>query len=156
MIEDHSGVTITYRFAVPENQQDAAFHTWGPDNGNLAVVTYKDRKLFIDCVGEMYLVMLNVSPSGEISESQDIIRYTDDLIAHGITTDEKLRWYTEITSNMGWEVWHNNSWFEVYSEDDDFGYDVHHEFYEAVDFALANIKEDEYWDNLHKPENYVV
>jgi hypothetical protein len=156
MTEERDGVTITYQYMVPENQQDAAFHTHGPGNNCLAVVEHKGRKLFIDCVGEMYLIMLNITPEGEINEGRDVIRYTDDLISHGITTDEKLRWYTEMTSEMGWEVWHMNPWFEVFSEEDDFGYGVYHEFYEAVDFALDAIKEDEYWDNLHKPENYVV
>jgi hypothetical protein len=150
-------VTITYQYMVPENQQDAAFHTHGPGNNCLAVVEHKGRKLFIDCVGEMNILMLAIV-DGKINEpdSGERMRYTCDIINAGINTDRDLYNYLQQTQELGYDVVRNNSWFEVFSEDDDFGYDVYHEFYEAVDFALAAIKEDEYWDNLHKPENYVV
>lgn len=164
MTDTLTDVTITYREKVPENQQDSAFHTWNPGAENLAVVEYKGRKLFIDRVGDMYLSIPNIPEHLDVADEEvysqnweeTVIRYTNDLLSFGIDTDEKLHALDDRFSNNGYQIWHMNSWFEVYSEDDDFGYEVYHEFYEAVDFALAAIKADEYWDNLHNPENYVV
>lgn len=139
-----------------DKQQESAFYTMGPGNSNVAVITYKDRTVFVDCVGEMYLTLPNIPADLDVADNEvynqeweeTIIRYTDDLISFGIDTDEKLIELDKRFSANGYQIWHNNSWFEVYSEKDDFGYDVHHELHEAIDFAVAAIQEDEYWDNL--------
>jgi hypothetical protein len=146
-----------------DKQQDSAFYTMG-DTTNIAVVKHKGRKLFIDCLGEMYLTIPDVPEHLDMGDpevyrqdwEERIVRYTSDLFELGIDTDEKLNKLNERFTAKGYEIWHNNSWFEVYSDEDDFGYDVFHELKEAVDFAIRTIKDDEYWDNLHKPENYVV
>jgi hypothetical protein len=104
----------------------------------------------------MYLTIPNIPAHLDVADNEvynqeweeTIIRYTDDLINYGIDTDEKLNELNKRFSDNGYQIWHNNSWFEVYSKEDDFGYDVHHELDEAIDFAVAAIQEDEYWDNL--------
>jgi hypothetical protein len=139
-----------------DKQQESAFYTMGPGNSNVVVITYKDRSVFVDCVGEMYLTIPNIPAHLDVADNEvynqeweeTIIRYTDDLINYGIDTDEKLNELNKRFSDNGYQIWHNNSWFEVYSTEDDFGYDVHHELHEAIDFAVAAIQEDEYWDNL--------
>jgi hypothetical protein len=43
-----------------DKQKDSAFYTMGPGNSNVVVITYKNRSVFVDCVGEMYLTIPNV------------------------------------------------------------------------------------------------
>lgn len=162
-VETVDGVTITYREVIPEDRQDAAFYVWENGAENLAVVDYNGRKLFIDRVGEMYLTIPDLPAELDMADDsvyskaweETVIRYTDQLEAAGIKNDFHLKMLDDRFSKKGYEIWHMNAWFEVFSQDDDFGYEVYHDFYEAVDFAVAAIKDDEYWDNLHNPDNYI-
>jgi hypothetical protein len=146
---------INYKQAVSSYCQDPAFYTNIGNSETIAEVTHKGRTLYIDRVGEMYLSIPEVPAELDMADpevyNQDwhetVIRYTDDLESFGIKTDDQLRALDERFSKNGYEIWHNNSWFEVYSDEDDFGYDVHHELNEAIDFAFAAIQDDEYWES---------
>lgn len=128
-------------------RQDAAFYTWGPGPTNVATITRGGRKLYIDCVGEMYLVVPSIDGDKVVEDS--VIRYSDDLENAGITSDEILNYVTTYWSmKNGYEIWHMNSWFEVYSDVEDFGYNVWHEVDEAVEACKGYLLEDEYWENV--------
>jgi hypothetical protein len=65
-------------------------------------------------------------------DHEEVIRYTEQLDALGIDTDQKLQ---DIYKELGDEgfYWDNNSWFEVHSNSDpDFFTDAIHELDNAV------------------------
>jgi hypothetical protein len=151
-------------WAMWDEQQDAAFYTvTGIDE--IASVDYKNRTLSIVATGEMYLTIPDVPEHLDMSDdevyNQDweetVVRYTSDLFKLGIDTDEKLRELDERFSKKGYQIWHMNPWFELFSPThEDFGWEVYDDPKEAIKAAVKFIQEDEYWDNLHSPESYVV
>lgn len=145
LLETRDDVTITYEYVVPENQQDSAFHTFGPDFNVLATLTYKDRTLLMGVNGEMRLEVPLFDADGEWCGSETI-RYCDQLADIGINTDNELYKFTN--EYQDYDVWQNNSWFEVWSPDNyNIDWAVYHEFYEAIDDAVEMIKDDSYWSN---------
>lgn len=141
-----------------ENKQDAAFYTW-PGTTNVAVVKHEGRTVYVDCVGEMYLCVPNVPEGLDLSDpevynypwDETVIRYTDQLQEIGVRTDADLAELDRRFSSNGYEIWHMNSWFEVWSPDDEFGYDAFHSISEALDFAKKCIVDNEYWETLDTP-----
>ena len=152
---------IKYTQAVSPYCQESAFYTYSAGSENIAEVTHKGRTLYIDRVGDMYLTIPDVPADLDMADPEvynqewpeTVIRYTDDLESFGIKTDDQLRALDERFSKNGYEIWHNNSWFEVYSQDDDFGYEVYHELNEAIDFAFAAIQDEEYWEREFQDES---
>ena len=70
----------------------------------------------------------------------EIIRYTDQLEAFGITTDTEL----ENWASKGEEIfsWQNNSWFEIWNDNDnEFYSEPIHDLSEAIEFAKTMQKE---------------
>ena len=143
LLETRDDVTIEYAYVCPENQQDSAFHTMSADFEGLATLTYRTRVVYVCRAGEMRIEVPQFDADGEWSHS-DTIRYTDDLESIGIDTDEKLAELSE--KYQDYDIWQNNSWFEVYSDDYPDG-EIYHEFNEAIKGALEFIKDDEYWDD---------
>ena len=130
---------ITYLHTkVNRKQDDSAFYKL--DNGQTLIATVTGTKtLNVVANGEMYLSIPHVV-DGDLSEHQtDVSRYSDQLESAGIKTDAELNQFTKTMSNAGWEVWHQNNWFEVYAENDEDGA-VFHSLKEALEFAEGEAK----------------
>lgn len=97
-------------------QQGSEFYCWNSGETLLAEVKRGERTVRVVASGEMYLAVPRII-NGEIVETGDVIRYTQDLEDYGIDTDLKMLQYTKQMSDIGWEVWHMNNWFEVYDEE---------------------------------------
>jgi hypothetical protein len=66
----------------------------------------------------MYLSVPRIY-DGQLQEhGADVLRYTQDLEAYGLDTDSKVHQFTkQMCTNLGYEVWHMNNWFEVYDDE---------------------------------------
>lgn len=141
-----------------ETRQDSAFYTW-PGTTGIAVVEHGGRKVYVDCVGEMYLSVPEIPAHLDVADDevyrQDwphiVVRYADQLSEIGVHTDADLENLDKRFSQNGYEIWHMNSWFEVWSDEDDFGYDTFHSVSEAIDAAVQYIQDEEYWKALDIP-----
>jgi hypothetical protein len=68
-------------------------------------------------------------------ENQQVIRYTDQLEAIGVKTDDDLEKFTALGDEMF--TWVNNSWFEVLSDQDP---DFYSEPYHSIEDAIGQTK----------------
>jgi hypothetical protein len=105
-------------------RQDSSFYT---NQAGSEIVWQKiDNPFYVVRNGEM---RIHYSPD---LENQQVIRYTDQLEAIGVKTDEDLEKFTA----LGDEVfsWVNNSWFEVLNDDDP---DYYSEPYHALEDAIG-------------------
>lgn len=103
-----------------KQKQDSAWYTYGTTQ--VVRVQYKENFYDVLCCGEM-----------RIEYNGNTIRYTDELLSAGITTDKKLFKLTEADEIE----WINNSWFEVYKEDQDCDwYEPNHSVEEAIMYAV--------------------
>ena len=116
------------------SKQDSAFYTtndswelvWSEDNGATS------RGYYVVVNGEMKL-----DARKSLDEGWTSIRTAWDLENYGITTDKQLQELEQRGSDYC--VWHNNSWFEVWSDRMDFHeeWDVFHTLDEAIAEAKA-------------------
>lgn len=107
-------------------RNDSAFYTFSA--GSEVVWEEEGCDYYVVRAGEMRIHA--VAEDGE----QVVIRYTDKLEEFGIKNDQQLAEW----SDKGEEIfsWHNNSWFEVYTEKDaDYYSDPLHDLDEAIAFA---------------------
>ena len=139
------GVTVEYTMTIPTSKQAPEFYVWQEGAESYAQVTYLDRVVDIERNGEMYLSIPDLV-NGELNEDhQNIVRYSDQLESAGITDDIQLAQFIKTISNSGYQVYHNNPWWEVFAHNDDLG-EVYDTFYEAVDAAIDYIMDDRWWD----------
>lgn len=102
---------VTYYGAYNQEQSDSAFYTHGyPET--LASVSDGKRRLGVICVGEMR-VLFPVGETENPTKDYKTLRYTSDLLDVGIDTDSKLSDFTDYWLERDFEVWVNNSWFEL-------------------------------------------
>ena len=129
---------ITYHMGIVPKQDDSAFYCWS--NGQTLIATVTGTKtLNVVANGEMYLA-IPVVIDGELSDQgENVIRYSDQLEDAGIRTDFELNQFSKTITNAGWEIWHQNNWFEVYAEDNEDGV-VFHSLKEALEFAEGETK----------------
>lgn len=145
MIKTYEGVTVEYKEVIPTSCQMAEFYRYQEGYENYATITYDDRVVEVECGGQMYLSIPDLV-NGELNETDaNIIRYSDDLIAAGITDDIQLTQFIKTISNSGYEVYHMNPWWEVFSHNCDMG-EIYDTFYEAVDGGVDYILDDRNWD----------
>ena len=145
MIKSLEGVTIEYTQTIPTSKQAPEFYVWQEGAESFAQITYLDRVVDIERNGEMYLSIPDLV-NGELNEDhQNIVRYSDQLESAGITDDIQLAQFIKTISNSGYQVYHNNPWWEVFAHNDDLG-EVYDTFYEAVDAAIDYIMDDRWWD----------
>jgi hypothetical protein len=122
----------------------AEFYRWQEGYENYATITYDDRVVEVECGGQMYLSIPDLV-NGELNETDaNIIRYSDDLLAAGIKDDIQLMQFIKTISNAGYEVYHQNPWWEVFSHNCDMG-EIYDTFYEAVDGGIDYILDDRNW-----------
>jgi hypothetical protein len=140
------GVTIEYTQTIPTNKQMPEFYVYQEGAESYAQITYLDRVVDIERNGEMYLSIPDLI-NGELNEDyQNIVRYSDQLESAGITDDIQLHQFIKTISNSGYQVYHNNPWWEVFSHNEDMG-EIYDTFYEAVDAAIDYITDDSNWED---------
>jgi hypothetical protein len=140
------GVTVEYTMTIPTSKQSPEFYVWQEGAESYAQVTYLDRVVDIERNGEMYLSIPDLV-NGELNEDyQNIVRYSDQLESAGITDDIQLHQFIKTISNSGYQVYHNNPWWEVFSHNEDMG-EIYDTFYEAVDAAIDYITDDSNWED---------
>lgn len=92
----------------------------------------------------MYLSIPEIV-NGELNEDNPrIIRYSDDLEEAGITDDIQFQQFLKTMGYAGWQVYHENPWWEVFAHNEDMG-EVYDTFYEAVDAGIDYITDDRNW-----------
>jgi hypothetical protein len=141
-------VTITYEEVIPEDKQMAEFYVYDNDMQTYAVLEYKDRVLDVARNGEMYISIPSEDlETGEWVEHEiNICRYSDDLERFA-ETDQELYDLIHLWSvEREYEIYHNNPWWEVWSDDVLPEGAVMDSFYEAIDWAIKFIKDDENWE----------
>jgi hypothetical protein len=129
---------ITYYDTYHPEQLDSAFYV--EDSNVLASVSDGERRIGVFCVGEMRILF----PEGGVENPTPdyrVLRYTSDLIEVGIDTDSKLSDFADYWLERGFDVWVNNSWFELRYLDavasgEDLEWEVYYSIDEAVDDAL--------------------
>ena len=146
MIKTYEGVTVTYKEAIPTSKQMPEFYVWGEGYESYATITYLDRVVEVERGGEMSLTIPEII-DGELNDTcSNIIRYSDDLEAIGISDDIQFMQFVKTISNAGFEVYRMNPWWEVFSHNSDMG-EVYDTFYEAVDGGIDYILDDENWED---------
>ena len=144
MIKTYEGVTVTYKEAIPTSKQMPEFYVWGEGYESYATITYLDRVVEVERGGEMSLTIPEII-DGELNDTcSNIIRYSDDLEAIGISDDIQFMQFVKTISNAGFEVYRMNPWWEVFSHNSDMG-EVYDTFYEAVDGGIDYILDDRNW-----------
>jgi hypothetical protein len=141
-------VTITYEEVIPEDKQQAEFYVYDNDMQTYAVLEYKDRVVDVARNGEMYLSIPSEDlETGEWVEHEiNICRYSDDLERFA-ETDQELYDLIHLWSvEREYEVYHMNPWWEVWNDDVLPEGAVMDSFYEAIDWAIEFIKDDENWE----------
>lgn len=125
---------ITYYDAYHPEQLDSAFYVDG--FGVLASVSNGERRLGVFCVGEMRILF----PEGGVENPTPdyrTLRCTADLLEVGIDTDSKLSDFTDYWRERDFDVWVNNSWFELFDLDAEVsGEDIEGEVYHSIDEAV--------------------
>ena len=138
------GVTVEYTQTIPTSKQMPEFYVWQEGYESYATITYLDRVVEVERGGEMSLSLPNLV-NGELSdEGVTIVRYSDDLEAAGINDDIQLMQFIKTMSNAGYQVYHENPWWEVFAHNEDMG-EVYETFYEAIDAAIDHITDDSNW-----------
>ena len=144
MIKTYEGVTVEYTETIPTSKQMSEFYVWQEGAESYAQITYLDRVVDVERNGEMHLT-LPYFINGELSDEGAIhVRYSDDLEAAGINDDIQLMQFIKTISNSGYEVYHMNPWWEVFSHNCDMG-EIYDTFYEAVDGGIDYILDDRNW-----------
>ncbi len=139
------GVTVEYKEVIPVSKQAAEFYVWGEGYESYATITYLDRVVEVERGGEMYLSIPELV-NGELNEDhQNIVRYSDQLESAGITDDIQFHQFLKTMGYAGWQVYHMNPWWEVFSHNEDMD-EVYDTFYEAVDCGIDYILDDSNWE----------
>jgi hypothetical protein len=141
-------VTITYYEVVPEDKQMAEFYVNDNDMEAVALLEYKDRVLDVARNGEMYIsIPAEDLETGEwVEHDVNICRYTDDLERFAETDQELVDLLHLWSVEREYEIYHNNPWWEVWNDDVLPEGEVIDSFYEAIDWAIKFIKDDENWE----------
>jgi hypothetical protein len=107
-----------------EARQDSAFYT--NEAGHEVVWSDAEKpRFYVIRNGEM---RIHYSPD---LESQQVIRYTDQLEAIGVKTDADLEKFNDLGDEMF--TWVNNSWFEVLdSNDSEYYSEPYHSLADAI------------------------
>jgi hypothetical protein len=143
-LEMPEGVSVQLTQDILRSRQLPEFYRMKVGYANYATITYLDRKVEVDCGGEM-LLTLPTLVNGEFSDQSPIIvKYSDELAAIGIEDDAQLEKYFEAISKADWAMHHTNPWWEVFAHDEDAG-EIFDTFYEALDAGIEYISEDSNW-----------
>lgn len=142
-MRDLSDVTVEYTEVIPTNKQMAEFYACGGSK-DYAIVTKGDREVRVAVNGEMHLTIPYVVDNKLSDLNAEVIRYGDELENY-FSTDMQFMQFVETISNSGFEVYRMNPWWEVYDDLDPEG-GVYDSFYEAVEGAIATVRDDNYWN----------
>lgn len=140
-----SDVTIDYIQVIPETKQMPEFYACGGTK-DYAEVSKGYRKVYVAVNGQMHLTIPTLTLEGKLSDSDPlVIKYGDEL-EKLFADDIQFMQFTKTIINSGFEIYRENPWWEIYSDDYPDG-EVFETFYEAIEAAIRFIKDDEYWDD---------
>jgi hypothetical protein len=97
-------IQVTYSTLYQEDQQSACFYTDHLDVQWIATIEKDDKCVEVWRVGEMRLWLPD-------DDGGTLIRYSDQLVENGITTDDELEMAGRGANPLDWQ---NNPWFELY------------------------------------------
>ena len=117
-----------------QGREDSAWYTYQSEHDLVVTVSNGERSISVYADGEMRVIV-----RGEDS----IIRYCDEWTEYGINNDADIFQASE----DGRIEWVNNSWFDLYANDDNVGDQgwldcVHHSLTEAIEQAIALLSEE--------------
>jgi hypothetical protein len=145
-VEMPEGVSVQLTQDIPRSKQYPEFYRIKVSHQTYATITYLDRKVEVDCAGEMRLTLPTLV-NGELSDQiPTFINYSDELLAAGIENDAQLEKYLETIGNSNplWEMHHTNPWWEVVVQTEEAG-EIYDTFYEALDAGIEYISDDANW-----------
>ncbi len=90
-VEIPEGVSIQLTQEIPRSKQLAEFYSNGVTCETFATITYLDRKVKVDCCGEMLLTFPSMIDGEQSDHVPVIVKYADQLEAAGIKDDTQLR-----------------------------------------------------------------
>jgi len=112
-------------------ERDACFYAWTSEWENVwQDSTLPEARFYVIRNGEM-----RIHARKSLDAEYQVLRYTDDLVNFGITTDAELQAFAD--KGEDYFIWDNNPWFEVcsYKDGDENLCEVFHDFDEAIAYA---------------------
>jgi len=140
-VEIPEGVSIQLTQEIPRSKQLAEFYSNGVTCETFATITYLDRKVKVDCCGEMLLTFPSMIDGEQSDHVPVIVKYADQLEAAGIKDDTQLDQYFDTILMSDPSL---NPWWEVFAKDEDNG-EKFDSFYEALDYGIEFITDDANW-----------
>ena len=135
------GVSIQLTQEIPRSKQYPEFYSNGVTCETFATITYLDRKVKVDCCGEMLLTFPSMI-DGQLSEQAPfIVKYADQIEAAGIKDDAQLDQYFDTILMSDPSL---NPWWEVFAQDEDNG-EKFDSFYEALAYGIEFIANEVNW-----------
>jgi hypothetical protein len=109
---------VIWEKGVDTTRQSSEFYCYGEGETHIARVTNGENTLYVVANGEMYLSIPEIVDGELVERGATVIRYTDRLEEAGIQTDRDLHvLLKQVCVNLGYQIYHNNNWFEVYNDD---------------------------------------
>ena len=140
-IEIPEGVSVQLTQEIPRSKESPEFYSNGVTCETFATITFLDRKVKVDCCGEMLLTFPSMI-DGQLSEQAPfIVKYADQLEAAGIKDDAQLDQYFDTILMSDPSL---NPWWEVFAQDEDNG-EKFDSFYEALDYGIEFIANEANW-----------
>lgn len=148
-----SGVMIEYIDQLPISRQTPEFYVDCAGMQDVSILTKGDREVRICRNGDMYLVIPDLDQDGNLVDNggQRVVRYTSDLFDIGIKDDIQFIQFLKTISNAGFQIYHENPWWEIYSENDPDGIVSDSDnYYEAEKIAMKLLDDEDYWEAIEE------
>ena len=135
--------TINITWSQPDERsdgrEDSAWYTYQSEHDLVVTVSNGERSISVYADGEMRVI---------VRDEDSIIRYFEDWAEHGIKNDAEIF----EASESGRIEWVNNSWFDLYADDQsvgDYGWldCVCDTLTDAIQQAIALLSDDELWNS---------
>ena len=140
-VEMPQGVSVQLTQEIPRSKQYPEFYSNGVTCETFATITYLDRKVKVDCCGEMLLTFPSMI-DGQLSEQAPFIaKYADQLEAAGVKDDAQLDQHFDTILMSDPSL---NPWWEVFAKDEDNG-EKFDSFYDALDYGIMYITDEANW-----------
>jgi hypothetical protein len=124
-----------------EGREDSAWYSHSADHHDIvASVSNGERTVHIYADGEQR-VHLAYNPR-DWSEGHEVIRYCDQWAQYDLKSDYEIFEATE----SGRLDWINNSWFDLYADDQGWADSVQHTLSDAIESAVELLTDSKAWE----------
>ena len=126
-----------------QGREDSAWYTYSPDHHDIiATVSNGERTVHIYADGEQRVhIPYEV---GDWSKGHHVVRSSDEWSAHNINNDKDIF----EASESGLLDWINNSWFDLYADEQGWSDCVQHTLTDAIASATELLADNEYWETV--------